>query len=59
MNENELEKHEMKLIVEETLSKYRGSESSIFESESKRIALQKEYERVLSLYNNYIGLFII
>jgi hypothetical protein len=40
----------MKLIVEETLSKYRGSESSIIESEQKRIALQKEYERVLTHY---------
>lgn len=36
----------MKLIVEETLSKNRSSESTIFESESKRVALQREYERV-------------
>jgi hypothetical protein len=33
VNENELEKQEMRLQVEETLSKYRGSEGSIYESE--------------------------
>lgn len=41
-----MEKQQMKLVVEETLSKYRGHESSIFESESKRIELQKQYENV-------------
>ena len=44
MDENELEKHEMKLVVEETLAKYKDCEGSIFESEQQRIALQKEYE---------------
>jgi hypothetical protein len=46
-DEQALEKQQMKLVVEETLAKYRGHESSIFESESKRIELQKLYEQVI------------
>ena len=34
----------MRIIVEETLSKNSGSESTVYESEIKRIALQNEYE---------------
>ena len=39
MNENEVEKHEMKLIVEETLAKYKNNEGNIYESEVKRVEL--------------------
>lgn len=46
VSENDLEKHGMKLIVEEALAKFKGAEGSIVESETKRIELQKEYERV-------------
>lgn len=47
INESDLEKQEMKIIVEETLSKHSNHESSVYESEKKRIALQNEYEKVL------------
>ena len=43
LEESELEKQEMKIIVDETLSKYSNQESTVFESEQKRIALQNEY----------------
>ena len=46
LEESELEKQEMKIIVDETLSKYSNQESTVFESEQKRIALQNEYQRV-------------
>ena len=46
LQESELEKQEMKIIVDETLSKYSNQESTVFESEQKRIALQNEYQRV-------------
>ena len=39
----------MKIVVEETLTKYNKTEGSIFESEQKRVALQKEYEQVIPL----------
>ncbi len=39
----------MKIIVEETLSKYSSSESTVYESEIKRIALQTEYEKVIDI----------
>jgi hypothetical protein len=49
LEESELEKQEMKIIVDETLSKYSNQESTVFESEQKRIALQNEYQRVSCL----------
>lgn len=42
-----MEKQQMKIIVEETLAKYKGHENNIFESEAKRIDLQKLYEQVI------------
>ncbi|CDW76691.1 gas2 domain containing protein [Stylonychia lemnae] len=51
LSENELEKQEMKVVVEETLAKYTMEESSVFESETKRTLLQIEYERSLDEYN--------
>ena len=51
MHENELEKQEMKLLLEETLSNGSKSDGSVYESEQKRIALQREYERVGNFYN--------
>lgn len=49
LNENELEKQEMRMIVDETLAKYSGQESTIFESEQKRMSLQNEYQKVRML----------
>lgn len=46
MNENELEKHEMKIVVEETLGKHKNCEGGLYESEQARIMLQQEYEKV-------------
>lgn len=42
-HESELEKQQMKLLVEETLSKNKGQEGSILESEQKRVQLQRDY----------------
>ena len=46
INEGELEKQEMKIIVQETLAKKSNTETTVFESEKKRVALQTEYEKV-------------
>lgn len=37
INENEIEKSDMKIIVETTLAKYQNCEGNILESEYKRI----------------------
>ena len=43
INEHEMEKQEMKLILEEALSKVRHNEASLIDSEQKRIEIQKSY----------------
>jgi hypothetical protein len=43
LQENELEKQEMKLALEEAQSKTVDTKDNILESEMKRVALQREY----------------
>jgi hypothetical protein len=42
-NENEIEKHDMKIIVEETLAKHINNDANMYESEKMRVELQEEY----------------
>jgi hypothetical protein len=51
----------MKIIVSETLAKYSGSESTVYESEKKRVALQTEYEKVFTkfLFNINYPIYLV
>jgi ethanolamine utilization protein EutQ (cupin superfamily) len=39
IDETELEKHQMNMVIQEKQSKFKGNESTIFESEEKRVLL--------------------